>query len=93
MRREQDAGGIMPAVRAVEFCRNLLDRLETEAGGEPGERAARSARLGKLAVGRTRPRRLDARIVRRRPMMLVKRRPWGPVPQRRLAGREIIARS
>jgi hypothetical protein len=39
------------------------------------------------------PRRLDARIVTRRPMMLVKRR-QGRVPfVGRISGREIIARS
>lgn len=49
-------------------------------------------RLGKLQIRRVRPRRLDARVLKRRPLMVVKRRPWGPPPQERIAGREIIAR-
>lgn len=50
-------------------------------------------RIGKLIAYRPRPRRLDSRIVKRRPMMVVKRRPWGKPPEGRIFGREIIARN
>jgi hypothetical protein len=53
----------------------------------------RIRRIGKVVAYRPRPRRLDIRIVSRRPMMVVKRRPWGPPPVGLVCGREIIART
>lgn len=91
MRREQDAGGAIAAGMAVEFCRNLLDGLDADP--VPAVTEAAGTRLGRLAIGRVRPRRLDARIVRRRPMMLTKARARGPAPSAPVKGREIIARS
>jgi len=49
-------------------------------------------RLGELRVAFSKPRRLDVRIVSRRPMMLVKRRLISLLPRRRVQGREITAR-
>jgi hypothetical protein len=49
--------------------------------------------FGKLRIRPPKARRLDVRIVKRRPLMLVKRRPQGPVPKTRFSGREIIART
>lgn len=50
-------------------------------------------RIGKLVAYRPRPRRLDARIVKRRPMMVVKHRPCCAPPPGLVRGREIIARN
>lgn len=65
--------------------------VERAISANAGLRAQR--RIGKLTAYRPKPRRLDKRILTRRPLMLVKRRPWAPPPTGRVTGREIIARN
>ena len=102
MRHHQDTGGpsavypqhifghapLNPAAEALFAA--AIDDFERAMSADAGARVTR--RIGKLLAHRPRPRRLDARIVTRRPMMLVKPRPWSASPIGRIAGREIIAR-
>ena len=102
MRCQTDAGvldagyvrtmlGLEPVDFAAPEPQADNDSLPPRAPREFGRPDVR--RLGKLMAFRPKPRRLDARVVKRRPMMLVKRRPWCALPVGLLTGREIIARS
>lgn len=85
----QPAAGPMPLV--LEAAAVAYDELQELVSRADAGRATWP--IGKLMARRPAPRRLDARIVTRRPMMLVKRR-QGRVPfVGRISGREIIARS
>jgi hypothetical protein len=97
--------GGQPSARNGEVC--PLETLglvpgacEARAGGampapeQPApSKTTKVKRLGKLIVRRCRPRRLDKRVVARRPMMLVKRRLVAPLHHNLFHGREIIART
>jgi len=84
----QAAAERMPPV--IEAAAVAYDDLQRLISGVDAGRATWP--IGELKARRPAPRRLDARIVTRRPMVLVKRRP-GCVPfVGRFGGREIIAR-
>lgn len=72
------------ATAAYDDLQDLIARYEARPA---------TWRIGKLHAARPKPRRLDARIVKRRPMMLVKRRLGRASVFGRLSGREIIART
>jgi hypothetical protein len=78
----------MPPV--VEAAAVAYDELQELVAGTEAGRATWP--IGKLRAHRPAPRRLDARIVKRRPMVLVKRRPGRAPVFGRITGREIIAR-
>ena len=85
----EPAAGPMPLViEAAAVAYDDLQRLISGIDAGPARWP-----IGRLVAARPAPRRLDARIVTRRPMMLVKRRPWRASVFGRIAGREIIARS
>lgn len=88
------ASGICDTWVCDTWAGNAMPASAMPAPEEPGPAISVKAEcLGKLMVRRCRPRRLDKRVVARRPMMLVKRRLVAPLPQKLFGGREIIART
>lgn len=83
------ASGICNARAGSAMADSALPAPEEPAPAKTNK----AKRLGKLTVRRCRPRRLDKRVVARRPMMLVKRRLVAPMAHALISGREIIART